>query len=58
MWNRWRGAVELIRLLNQQGFSTIIATNTEIKGLMAGTFLKLFAEEISRSDPMKPQPLE
>jgi hypothetical protein len=47
------GAVQLIRRFNRYGFSTFIAPSTEIEGLMAGTFLKLFADEISESDPKK-----
>lgn len=47
------GALELIRALNYRGFSTIVAAPAEIKGYMAGSFLKVFADEIAASDPAK-----
>jgi len=47
------GALELIRELNYRGFSTIVAAPAEIKGYMAGSFLKVFADEIAASDPAK-----
>jgi len=50
-------AVGLIRQLNGQGFTSIIATSTEVDGLMAGAFLKIFADEISKSGTSKQQNL-
>ncbi len=46
------GAVQLIRALNNHGFTTIIATSTEIDGFMAGAFLSVFSEEISKPIPI------
>ncbi len=41
------GAGELIRSLNRHGFCTVIATNTEVDGFMAGAFLNAFVAETS-----------
>lgn len=48
-------AVGMIHQLNGQGFTSIIATSTEVGGLMAGAFLKIFAEEISMSGTSNPK---
>jgi hypothetical protein len=50
-------ALEMIRKLNRQGFTSIIATSGEVGGLMAGAFLKIFAEEISTSGRSKQENL-
>jgi hypothetical protein len=47
------GAVDLIRRFNEKGFSAVIAASTELDGLMAGTFLRMFADEISKSSATK-----
>jgi hypothetical protein len=47
------GAVDLIRRFNEKGFSAVIAASTELDGLIAGTFLKVFADEISKSSATK-----
>ncbi|MCA9470365.1 MAG: hypothetical protein KC643_33635 [Nitrospira sp.] len=49
------GAIELISRLNRQGFSTLIAASTEIEGMMAGSFLNLFADEISKYESEDPR---
>jgi hypothetical protein len=48
-------AVGMIRQLNGRGFTSIVATSTEVDGLMAGAFLKIFADEISMSGTSNPK---
>ena len=48
------GAVQLIGKLNENGFSTIIATSTEISADIAAAFVNQFAAQISKSTATKP----